>query len=139
MLDVPALELEMTKPTLTLYPASDFHHFEQVPLGRKSIDLVCLKKSAPFTATIELKIQNWRQALWQASLNIQVANESYIAIWHTFVHRAEKHRELLITYGVGLIAVSSSSAELLLPSRDPVQRIARSKKHEWYEHLLRAG
>ncbi len=136
---VPELEVEMAHPTLTLFPVSDYVHFEQVPLGRKSIDLVCLNRSAPHATTIELKIRNWRQALWQASLNMQVANESYIAIWTNYVHRAERHCDLLIAYGVGLIAVSTSSAEILLPSRDPVQRIAKSKKREWYEHLLREG
>jgi hypothetical protein len=138
MLDVPSLEVDMTQPTLTLFPASEYFHFEQVALGRKSIDLVCLRRSAPFTATVEVKIRDWRQALWQASLNMQVANESYIAIWRSFVHRAENRCDLLMAYGVGLIAVSSSSAEILLRSRDPVRRIARLKKREWYEWLMRA-
>jgi hypothetical protein len=139
MPNVPQLEVEMTQPTLTLFPASDYVRFEQVPFGRKSIDLVCLNRSGPHTTTVELKIRNWRQALWQASVNMQIANESYIAIWAGFVHRAEKHCDLLTAYGVGLIAVSASSAEILLPSRDPVQRIARSKKCEWYECLLRTA
>ncbi len=139
MKDLPALESEMAAPTLTLFPVVDYHHFEQVPLGRKSIDLVCLTRSRPFTTTIELKIRDWRRALWQASLNVQVADHSYIAIWHSFVHRAEKHSDLLLSYGVGLISVSPSSAKVLLTTNDPVRRIARSKKREWYQHLLRAS
>lgn len=139
MTGVPKAESEMTAPTLSLFPAAEYHQFEQVPLGRKAIDIVCLKKSELFTTTVELKIEKWREALWQASLNVQIANESYIAIWECFVHRAEKHSDLLRAYGVGLIAVSSSSAEILLRSSDPIRRIARSKKQEWYEHLLRVG
>ena len=131
------LEQEMTSPVLGLFPASSFHHFEQVPLGRKRIDLICLSKSEPLTTAIELKIEDWRQALWQASVNCQIAHESYIAIWEDYVHRAEKQGDLLRVYGVGLIAVSWSSTEILLPSRDPVRRIAKGKKREWYERLLR--
>ena len=139
MFDVPAMEIEMTEPTLSLFPESNYLHFEQVSLGRKRIDIVCLTRSLPFTTTIELKIRDWRQALWQASVNMQVADESYIAIWASFVHRAEKHCDLLTAYGVGLIAVTTSSAEILLPSRDPVRRIARSKKRDWYDCLMRTG
>lgn len=133
---LPEFEVDMTAPTLELFPSADYLCLEQVPLGRKKIDLVCLKKSEPFTTTIELKIENWKHALWQASLNCQVANESYIAIWHSYVHRAEKNSKLLSEYGVGLISVYKSSAEILIKTKDPVRRIAKSKKLDWYKHLL---
>lgn len=136
-MDVLVCEHEMVAPTLTLFPTTEYHHFEQVPFGRKHIDLVCLNRSEPFTITIELKIKDWRQALWQASLNSQVADHSYIAIWHQFVHRAESQSDLLFRYGVGLISVSRLYARVLLSSSDPVRRIARSKKREWYQQLLR--
>jgi len=137
MADPPKFEIQMAKPTLTLFPKSDFHVFEEVPLGRKRIDLVCLHRVKPLTTAIELKIEHWRQALWQASLNLQIAHESYIAIWDKYVHRAERRMELLTAYGVGLIAVSCSSAHFLVRSRDPVRRIAKDRKREWYEQLLR--
>ena len=134
-MEVPP-EAEMTSPTLTLFPEERYHWLEQVPLGRKSIDVVCLERGKQFTTAVELKVSNWKRALWQASVNLQVAHESYIAIWHSFVHRAEESADLLDAYGVGLISVTESTAEILLPSNDRVRRIARSKKREWYQHLL---
>lgn len=131
------LESEMLEPVLTLFPSSSYRHLEQVCLGRKRIDVVCLRKAEPFVVAIELKIADWRRALWQANLNLQISNESYIAIWEDFVHRAEKHSEVLKSYGVGLIAVSSDSARIIAPSRDPVRRIARDQKGDWYQRLLR--
>lgn len=130
-------ESEMTLPTLMLFPESSYHHFEQVTLGRKAIDLVCIKRKTNSTIAIELKVANWRHALWQASVNLQVVNESFIAIWHIYAHRAENSADLLRQYGVGLISVNECSAEIVMRSQDPVRRIAKSKKREWYEHLLR--
>lgn len=137
-MDVPP-ESDMTAPTLTLFPEERYLWFEQVPLGRKSIDVVCLDRGTQFTTAVELKVSDWKRALWQASVNLQVAHESYIAIWHSFVHRAELRADLLRSYGVGLISVTESSAEVLLTSNDRVRRIARSKKYEWYQHLLEKG
>ena len=134
-MDVPP-ESEMTVPTLTLFPSEQYFWLEQVPLGRKLIDVVCLNRSTQFTTAVELKVSDWKKALWQASLNLQVAHESYIAIWHSFVHRAANNADLLNSYGVGLISVTEASAEILLPSPDKVRRIARSKKHQWYQHLI---
>ena len=134
-MEVPP-EAEMTAPTLTLFPKDRYLWLEQVPLGRKSIDVVCLDRGTQFTTAVELKVSDWKKALWQASVNLQVAHESYIAIWHLFVHRAEQNADLLSSYGVGLISVMESTAEILLPSNDRVRRIASSKKHEWYQHLL---
>lgn len=138
-IDVPKNEGSMALPTLKLFPKDEFFQLHEVPLGRKSIDIVCLQRSRPFSVAIELKIKDWRKALWQASVNQQVADESYVAIWHTFVHRAERHCDLLRSYGVGLISVSESASTFVLRSHDPVLRIARDKKREWYEHLLRTA
>lgn len=136
---LPTSESDMTAPTLTLFPEADYLRYEQVALGRKSIDLVCLSRHEQFTTTIELKIRDWRRALWQASLNVQVSDESYIAIWELYVHRAESQKELLAAYGVGLISVSASSAKVLLKSPAPARRISRSHKREWYQRLMEVG
>lgn len=126
----------MVGPTLTLFPASNYEQFEQVPLGRKKIDLFCVRRRKPLFCSVELKISNWQQALWQAIVNIQVSDESYIAIWHEFVHRAEKRAELLNMYGVGLIAVSQAFAQVVIKPKIG-RRISRNAKRKWYQHLLR--
>jgi|SRR3972149_2652767 len=137
MIGTKVSESELLRPVLTLFSESHYWHFEQVPLGRKKIDLVCVERNAPNTGTsIELKISDWRRALWQATINFQLADQSYIAIWHEYVHRVTREIDLLKTYGVGLIAVYSDAAEFLLGSIDRVQRFSRYAKRSWYQQLL---
>lgn len=112
-------ENDLLKPVLRLYPRRDFRRLLEVPLGQKKIDLMCVprKHDSP-RVCIELKIKNWKVALWQASVNRQIADESYIAIWHRYSHRVQQ--DLLEHYGVGLIAVFRTKATVLArPCRPP--------------------
>jgi hypothetical protein len=110
MIGIKVSESELLQPVLTLFSESRYWHFEQVPLGRKKIDLVCVERNAPNASTsVELKISDWRRALWQATVNFQLAEQSYIAIWHKYIHRV---------------------------SSDPVQRFSRYAKRSWYQQLL---
>ena len=128
-------EYALLEPTLTLFPEGRFRRFEQVPLGRKKIDIVCLKRRAPFVCAVELKVSKWREALWQAVVNAQIADESYIAVWHEFAHRAERNADLIRAYRIGLISVETRSASFVFKPTSP-QRIAKRAKGAWYRHLL---
>ena len=130
-------ESDMLPAVLRLFPKKRFHRYVEVPLGRKRIDLLCVRKGRDDeVAAIELKIDNWREALWQAVHNLQVAERAYVALWHEFVHRAESNRHVLEQYGVGLISVRARSAEIVFESRDCVSRVARAHKPEFYRMLL---
>ena len=129
-------EADMLRPVLRLFPKKRYLRFVEVPTGRKRIDLVCSPKNEGATVAVELKISDWRQALWQASIDLQVADKAYIAIWHEFAPRAERNSELLGEYGVGLISVRPRSATIVLESNDPVFRVARESKPDFYRLLL---
>lgn len=130
-------ESDMLLPVLRLFPKKRFRRYVEVPLGRKRIDLICVRKGKEDeVVAIELKIGDWRKALWQATHNLQIAERTYVALWHKFVHRAEKNRELLERYGVGLISVRARSAEIVFESHDRVSRVSRSNKPEFYKMLL---
>lgn len=133
----PECEADMLSPVLSLFPSEAFWHFEQVPLGRKKIDLVCVERDSPNSSiSVELKISDWRTALWQASVNLQLSQRSFVAIWHSFAHRALKHGELFRQYGVGLISVGPNGAEHCFDSVDSVRRISREAKRDWYKQLV---
>lgn len=133
-------ETDLLLPVRSLFPGICFWHFEQVPLGRKKIDLVCVQRDSPNSSlSIELKIRNWRKALWQAVVNFQLAEKSYIAIWHKFVHCAQRHDNLLRSYGVGLIAVYPTEANILIESIDLVPRLSREAKRHWYKSMIDCG
>lgn len=98
-------------------------------LGRRSIDLLCLpKRSYESSVAIELKVEDWRRALWQAVVNFQLCEKSYIAIWHGYSHRVLNGRSLLDAYGVGLIEVDTRFARIMLDSKDKTVRIARKRE-----------
>jgi hypothetical protein len=130
-------EENLLRPVRMLFPEIGYWHFEQVALGRKKIDLVCVERNAPnLSISIELKIRDWRKALWQASVNLQLSHRSYIALWHEHVHCARRECDLLKTCGVGLISVCSDAAEVLIESTDPIRRLSRETKRNWYKQLI---
>jgi hypothetical protein len=137
MKTIKLFEAQMLDPVLDLFPGRSYHRMVQVPLGRKRIDLLCVPKHRrAMSASVELKLKDWRQGLWQASVNLQVADQSFVALWHEFIHRAEKHRDLLDSYGVGLISVGPQGAKIVRRSKGRVYRIARDSKREFYDLLL---
>ncbi len=120
-------ESEMLNPVLTLFPLGSFYRYIEVPLGRKRIDLVCIPRGDDtYCICIELKINNWKNALWQATINFQLGTKSYIAIWHEFVPRVLKNISILNHYGVGLIVVKEYEAFIYVDSNDPISRSTRN-------------
>lgn len=135
VLDPP--EDELLGPVLRLFPKRRYRRFAEAGLGRKRIDLLCVPRCADVRSTcVELKVKDWKKALWQASHNFHVADESYVAIWHRYLSAAEKNRELFQNYGVGLMVVHPKSASIVFPSHDHVYRIARTNKAEFYKQLV---
>jgi hypothetical protein len=127
----------MLAPVLRLFPKRQFRRYVEVPLGRKQIDLLCVRKGRDDqVVAVELKIGKWREAVWQAIHNLQIAEQAYVALWHEYVHRAERQQELLESYGIGLISVRPRSADFVFESRDRVSRVARLHKPEFYRLLL---
>jgi hypothetical protein len=134
---VDLAETDLATPVASLFPIQAYDCYEQVPLARKRIDLVFVDRQTLRTIAVELKISNWKRALWQATVNFQVSQQSYIAMWHKYVHRAQRNIDMFAAYGVGIIAVNSDGARFILPSQAPVRRIPRSLKQAWYRQLHR--
>jgi len=127
----------MLAPVLDLFPEQEYERFVQVPLGRKKLDLLCVNRTDDSeTVAVELKVRDWRRALWQASIDLQLAQRAYIAVWHEYAHRAEKNADLLKRYGVGLISVAPDSAAIVFKSVGRPRRIPREHKPEFYRSLL---
>jgi hypothetical protein len=127
----------MLAPVLRLFPKRRFRRYVEVPLGRKRIDLLCVRRGREDeVAAIELKVDDWRMAVWQATHNLQIAERAYVALWHTFVPRAERNRSILEQYGVGLISVTARSAKVVFESRDRVARVSKVHKPDFYRILV---
>ena len=136
MIVEPVREADLLVPVLRLFPKRDYRRYLEVPLGRKRIDLHCVPRRPDFLAAcVELKLTDWQTALWQASRNFQLAERSYVAIWHTAAARLERATSLLDHYGVGLIIVGPRTAVVARESLDRTHRVARRSRHEVYRYL----
>ncbi len=130
-------EEDLLKPVLRLFPKRTYRRFREVPLGRKKIDVWCVsKREEESEACIELKIRDWRTALWQAIINFQMAPKSYIAIWHKYAERVEKEATLLEQYGVGLISVGPKRAKIVIRSQPNGERSRGERKSILDENLV---
>jgi hypothetical protein len=107
-------EVEMLPSVKRLFGEIEYRLVEQAPLSRKRIDALFLpKKSLPWIS-VELKVRDWRKALWQAALNAQLADLSFIAIWHRALPSALLNRDLFALYGVGIISVDHECASIVV-------------------------
>ena len=87
----------------------------EVAFGKKRIDLAGLSDDRRLYA-VELKVSDWRRAVWQASIYQLCANYAFIAINADYLHRVDQaHLEGL---GIGLISVTDSVAQLVLAAQE---------------------
>jgi len=73
---------------------------------------------------IEAKITRWREALAQAHRYRAFADRTYVALPSEIIDRTEAIGECAHRMGIGLIAVTSTSASVILESPSVVPRTA---------------
>lgn len=106
-------ESDMLPAVRRLFPASRFTRHTEVPLASKWIDFCALPRDdEELPVAVEMKVEKWRRALWQAITYRQVFALAYVAIWYESAHRV--NRDLFGMAGVGLIRVTKSGAEIIL-------------------------
>ena len=82
----------------------------------KRIDLVFRERMNRCCVTaVELKLRQWRRALWQAVHNRQVATYSYIALPESTVPSVD--REMLRALGLGLIVTDGKGARVVINAK----------------------
>jgi len=89
-------------------------HFEEVPLGKKRIDLVFRSRNGYLTS-VEVKIEKWRDAFSQALVNQLVSDYSYVALPTEVCQRVDE--SLFADNGVGLLSVGKSARTKICATR----------------------
>jgi len=136
---VPFREDELRNPVEGLFPANEFVVKREVPFGLKRIDLIFKsKRNGQDIIAVELKLRNWKRAVWQAVHNRQIATYSYIALPEATAPPVDI--SLLNSLGVGLIVTDMKKARVLLPaqrSKYVNERLAKevSSIVESYSHV----
>jgi hypothetical protein len=91
---------------------------DEIPLFARKIDVVARKRSD--VVAIELKLQNWRDAIEQARLNLRVSNYSYVALQDPLGRFDSTLYVEAIRNGIGLLSVDGVASEVLRPRRSVV-------------------
>jgi hypothetical protein len=98
-----------------LFPSERFFYKCEVPFGLKRIDLVFKERTNPHCVTaVELKLRNWKQAIWQAFQNRQVADYSYVALPHGIDSLIDLRT--LTKLGLGVIVADRKEARIVVPA-----------------------
>ncbi len=109
------------------YRSNNYKVVSQVSFSQKRIDIVLRNRDT--ICAIEVKLDDWKTALRQANLNKIGCNQSYVAIWHKFSHRAIKYEARFKALGIGLIVINEKyEPEIQIPSIDsyPTNTLAYS-------------
>lgn len=71
---------------------------------------------------IEAKLKDWRRGLYQAYRYRDYANQSYLALYSPYIHRARKFIGEFEKYNVGLIEVTDTGLEIISePKREEIR------------------
>jgi len=100
--------------TMHMYIESHFNNYKfkhEVKFFKKKIDFVFLDEKENLHA-VELKVKDWKNALYQLDTNQLFAKYCYLGIWHSYSYLVPK--KILKKYGIGFISISKSNIEILV-------------------------
>jgi hypothetical protein len=113
---IPSKESQLCGPVKGLFSTAEYHVKHEAPFGLKRIDLFFWRrKGNSEIVAVELKLRNWRGAVWQAVHNRQVATRSYIALPAKSVGVVDT--EILRSLGLGLISVDLNDARIIMQAK----------------------
>jgi len=113
---IPARESELREPVEKLFSRDAYDVGHEVPFGLKRIDLFFWREEVSSEIiAVELKLRDWRRAVWQAVHNRQVATWSYIALPAKSVTAVDSG--ILKSLGLGLISVNPDSARIYMRAK----------------------
>jgi len=113
---IPARESELREPVERLFSRDEYDVEHEVPFGLKRIDLFFWRdEDGSEIIAVELKLRDWRRAVWQAVHNRQVATRSYIALAAESITAVDTG--ILNSLGLGLISVSPDSAKISMRAK----------------------
>ncbi len=112
----PSRESELGDPVERLFTQDSYSVCYEVPFGLKRIDLFFWRrKGCPEIVAVELKLKDWRRAVWQAVHNRQIATVSYIALPVRSIRTVDAR--ILRCLGLGLIGVERNDATIFLQAK----------------------
>jgi len=82
-----------------------FEVYSEIRFLEKKIDLIYIKRKQ--LISIELKVQNWKRALWQAYVNQLFTSKSYVCLWSEVIKNIDKRE--FEKFGIGVLSIDENS------------------------------
>lgn len=117
-------EKNMVKKVYDYFETRGYQTFIEVPILRKTIDLLAFNKKN--SVAVELKVKDWYRALQQVLTHQILVDYAYVAIWHEYLHRinVERFKQL----GVGIINVGESAIIILNAKKSEIKEKSIEEK-----------
>ena len=119
-------EKDMTTPVKRYFCEKGYVASEEIPIGRKRIDLVFINKTSADIIAVELKIRDWRKAFRQALQNTFLAHRSYLALRNETITTEEKG--MIKGYGIGVLRVRGESVKEIISPKKTFDGLSLSMK-----------
>jgi hypothetical protein len=105
---------------------------------RSGITDVLARTSRKEVIAFEAKLNDWRRAIYQAYRNTSFASRSYVVLPNHVAVRAERSRDMLENYGVGLCACDDRGLSVLIeaPTSEPLMEWLTKRAHATFDGLM---
>jgi hypothetical protein len=117
-------EDDLRQPVHEFLEKKGFMVLDERRLFSRKIDVIGRRRSE--VVTVELKLNNWKDAIEQARLNQRVSDYSYIALQDPLGRFGSGLFIEAIQNGIGVLSVNGVASETLRPRRSPaIQKLLR--------------
>jgi len=114
----------------------NFKFKHELKFFQKKIDFIYLDEKNRIHA-IELKIKDWKSALYQIDTNQLFAHYAYLGIWHE--HEKLVPKSIFRKFGFGLLSVNKENCDLLIkPKKSSIldKNLSTQIKTRIYEEYI---
>lgn len=126
-------EEELREPIRNWVEYNGFDAKDEVPLCGKIPDIIGLQGSDVEIA-IEMKLSNWKRALYQAFIYTNFANKCYIAMPENKKEVIKKNLDEFTKWGIGVLIVDSNDKVNIL--HHPKDKSLRGNDNECAGEIL---
>jgi hypothetical protein len=109
-------EEELRKPVHEYFRTRQYSVFDEVRLFSRGIDIIAKRRNE--IVAIELKLSDWKKAIYQACLNQRVSDYSYVALPEPLWNRINREvYTMSVAQGIGLLSVDGVARQIMRSER----------------------
>jgi len=105
-------------------------------------DILAVDPNFSKIVTVEVKLNNFKKAFWQAWTYLSFSDYVYLAFPEHYAHFAiKRYRPIIKKYGLGIITLTPKVKILMrsIPSRSPDKKLKHALLHKIRERVLKGA